>query len=105
MTSEPKQLKPLPTDQEWNTCPVCHYKYFETGEWQFDNLSVSQRVTCENCGSWWDEVYAASHRTNLERNDTQLDNFIPNASRLGEPHRVGCLCVTCVAEDWRKANL
>jgi len=40
-----------------SNCPYCGNDFLEGGDRELNNGVVSWRVTCKDCGRYWDELY------------------------------------------------
>lgn len=71
-------------------CPVCWSSEVTGDSWEMDAAAAQswQEVSCDDCGSSWDDVYRFSHRENVR-----------HGSRVGVALARHLLDVLA-AEDW-----
>ena len=49
------------SDTSWGRCPTCDSDNLEGSSITIEDTAAIQGVFCMECGSEWDEVYAASY--------------------------------------------
>lgn len=47
-------------------CPVCGHDDFDGAPWDLNGSEASQTVTCNRCGSEWDEIYTFAIHDNIK---------------------------------------
>lgn len=58
-------------EEEGLYCPQCESNDLEGGTLQLHGVEVHQKVNCNDCDAWWEDVYRLSGYTRFVQGDTE----------------------------------